>query len=32
VGLGDGISEGDEVGIGVAGTPVGAGEGIAEGI
>jgi len=32
VGLGDGINEGEEVGIGVEGNPVGAGEGMAEGI
>jgi len=31
VGLGVGIREGDEVGMGVAGNPVGAGEGMTEG-
>lgn len=32
VGLGDGIREGEGVGIGVAGDPVGAGEGMADGM
>jgi len=32
VGLGDGIREGEELGIGVVGNAVGAGEGMAEGI